>query len=269
MRSTERHGSPDVTDLTEPGEKPVGPPGVLGRTLALLESFDARVSSLSLGELSRRSGLPKSTVHRMVTEMCHERMLEREDDGTYRLGLRLFEIGERVPTYRSLSEAARPIMEDLREATRQRIHLAVLEGVDVVYVEIVGAGLLSIGSRTGGRFPAHATGVGKALLAYSPASVVQARIDAGLPRLTARTITTPGALHRDLRQARTRGFAQDREESHVGVSCVAAPVFGTDSRLRAALSITGRTTSIDPAKLGPAVLTAAHTLGRALRESHL
>ena len=110
---------------------------------------------------------------------------------------------------------------------------------------------------------------GKALLAYSPAAVVQARIDAGLPRLTPRTITTPGALQRDLRQTRTRGFAQDREESHVGVSCVAAPVFGSDTKVRAALSITGRTTSIDPARLGPAVLTAAHTLGRALRDSHL
>lgn len=273
MRPTQRHESSEVSELTpEPptrAQNRPSPPGVLARTLALLESFDARVSSLSLGELSRRSGLPKSTVHRMATEMCRERLLEKEEDGSYRLGLRLFEIGERVPIYRSLSEAARPIMEDLREATRQRIHLAVLEGVDVVYVEIVGASLLSIGSRTGGRLPAHATGVGKALLAYSPASVVQERIDAGLPRLTARTITTPGALHRDLRQTRTRGFAQDREESHVGVSCVAAPVFGTESKLRAALSITGRTTSIDPARLGPAVLTAAHTLGRALRESHL
>ena len=103
-------------------------------------------------------------------------------------------------------------MEDLREATRQRIHLAVLEGVDVVYVEIVGANLLSVGSRTGGRFPAHATGVGKALLAYSPAAVVQARIDAGLPRLTPDDHDA-GALQRDLRQTRTRGFAQDREES--------------------------------------------------------
>ena len=129
--------------------------------------------------------------------MCRERLLERQEDGRYGLGLRLFEIGERVPIYRSLSEVARPVMEDLREATRQRIHLAVLEGVDVVYVEIVGANLLSVGSRTGGRFPAHATGVGKALLAYSPAAVVQARIDAGLPRLT------PGRSRRRARSSAT------------------------------------------------------------------
>lgn len=243
---------------------------MLGRTLALLETFAPGEQSLSLAELSRRSGLPKPTVHRMASEMCKERLLERLDDGSYRLGLRLFEIGERVQTHRTLSTAALPIMEDLREATRQRIHLAVLDGVEVVYVEILGANLLHhIGSRTGGRFPAHATGVGKAILAYSPAAVVQARIEAGLPRLTARTITTPGALTRELQEIRTKGFAQDREESHLGVSCVAAPVFGSDAKVRAALSITGRTTSIDPARLGSAIRIAANTLSRTLRESHI
>ncbi|ADU47619.1 IclR family transcriptional regulator [Intrasporangium calvum] len=262
MRSTDRNGPiPEV---------PATPVGVLGRTLALLESFKNADASLTLAELSRRTGLPKATVHRMTAEMRREHMLEQLDDGSYRLGLRLFEIGERVHSHRSLSQAALPIMEDLREATRQRIHLAVLEGVDVVYVEILGANLLrQIGSRTGGRFPAHATGVGKAILAYSPVAVVRARIDAGLDRVTPRTITTPGALQRELQEIRTKGFAQDREESHVGVSCVAAAAFGSDSKVRAALSITGRTTSIDPARLGPAIRIAANTLSRALRESHL
>ena len=98
--------------------------------------------------------------------------------------------GELVPAHRSLSEAALPVMEDLREATRQRIHLAVLEGVDVVYVEILGSSGVDVTSRTGGRLPAHATGVGKAILAYSSAATVRARIEAGLPRLTPRTIAT-------------------------------------------------------------------------------
>ena len=105
-------------------------------------------------------------------------MLERQGDG-YRLGMWLFERGELVPEHRSLSDAALPLMEDLREVTRQRVHLAVLEGVDVVYVEILGTGGIDVASRTGGRFPAHATGVGKAMLAYSPAATVRARVDAG------------------------------------------------------------------------------------------
>lgn len=261
MRSSERNA---ITDLG-----PTPRVGVLGRTLALLESFGTGDASLSLAELSRRAGLPKPTVHRMLAEMCSERMLERLDDGSYRLGLRLFEIGERVQSHRSLSEAALPIMEDLRQVTKQRIHLAVLDGVEVVYVEILGVNLVNVGSRTGGRFPAHATGVGKAMLAYSPAAVVKARVEAGLPRLTPRTIATPGALQRDLQHIRTKGFAEDREESHLGISCVAAPVFGSDGKVRAALSVTGRTKAINPISLGPAVRTTANTLSRELRQSGL
>jgi DNA-binding IclR family transcriptional regulator len=98
---------------------------------------------------------------------------------------------------------------------------------------------------------------------------VQERIEAGLPRLTPRTIATPGALTRELQDVRTEGTAHDREESHVGISCVAAPVFGSNRRVRAGLSITGRTGSIDPVRYGVAVRTAAFTLSRVLRESGL
>jgi len=241
---------------------------LLSRAAAIVGAFDDRDPVLSLVELSRRTGLPKSTVHRIVGELVTLRVLERHDDG-YRLGMWLFERGELVPGHRSLSEAALPVMEDLREATRQRIHLAVLAGVDVVYVEILGTGGLEVVSRTGGRLPAHATGVGKAMLAYSPAATVQARIEAGLPRLTPRTISTSGGLVRELRKIRSVGMALDLEEAQLGVSCVAAPVFGADRKVAAGLSVTGVTGSVDPGTLGPAVRTAAFTLSRLLRESGL
>jgi len=241
---------------------------LLSRAAAIVGAFDDRDPVVSLVELSRRTGLPKSTVHRIVGELVTLRVLERHDDG-YRLGMWLFERGELVPGHRSLSEAALPVMEDLREATRQRIHLAVLDGVDVVYVEILGTGGLEVVSRTGGRLPAHATGVGKAMLAYSPAATVQARIEAGLPRLTPRTISTSGGLVRELRKIRSVGMALDLEEAQLGVSCVAAPVFGADRKVAAGLSVTGVTGSVDPGTLGPAVRTAAFTLSRLLRESGL
>ncbi len=169
---------------------------VLGRTLLLLESFTAGDHSLSLAELARRTGLPKPTIHRMAADMIEHRLLQRTDDGGYGLGLRLFEIGERVPSYRSLVDAAQPVMHDLREATHQRVHLAVLDGVDVVYVAIIGPAARDMGSRVGGRLPAHATGVGKVMLAYSGRAAVRERVEAGLPRVTPRTITTPGGLDR-------------------------------------------------------------------------
>lgn len=242
---------------------------MLGRTLALLEAFSPAEHALPLAELSRRTGLPKSTVHRMAGDMIEHRLLERSADGGYGLGLRLFEIGERVPSYRSLADAAQPVMHDLHEATHHRIHLAVLDGVDVVYVAIIGPAVRELGSRVGGRLPAHATGVGKVMLAYSGTQTVRDRIEAGLPRLTPRTITTPGGLDHELRKIRTVGMALDLEENALGMSCVAAPVWGADRRIRAALSVTGPTRSIDPSVLGPAVRTAAFTLSRSLRDSGL
>ena len=246
---------------------------LLSRAAALVGAFDEHAPVLTLAELARRTGLPKTTAHRIVAELVALRVMERQESGPsgegYRLGMWLFERGELVPAHRSLSAAALPVMEDLREATRQRVHLAVLEGIDVVYVEILGSSGIDVSSRTGGRLPAHATGVGKVILAYSPASTVRARVDAGLPRLTPRTIATPGGLTQELRKIRTVGMALDLEESHVGVSCVAAPVFGADRKVRAGLSVTGMTGSIDPGTLGPAVRTAAFTLSRVLRESGL
>lgn len=260
-----------MTDETPAGVGAAGPPvSVLGRAAALVRAFDERSPVLGVGELARRTGLPKSTVHRLAGELVAERVLDRgEETGTFRLGMWLFELGELVPAHRTLSDAALPIMEDLREVTRQRIHLAVLEGVDAVYVEILGTARVDVPSRTGGRLPAHAVGVGKVMLAYSPVAVVRARIEAGLPRFTPRTITTPGGLTQELRKIRTVGMALDLEESTPGACCVAAPVFGADRRIRAGLSVTGPTRSVDPGTLGPAVRTAASTLSRVLRESGL
>lgn len=245
--------------------------GVLVRTMAVLDIVAAGSSAVRLADLVRATGLPKSTVHRLCASMIAVRLLEQDPaSGGFRLGFRLFELGELVPTQRTLSDAALPVMEDLRDATRHRVHLAVLDGIDVVYVAILGLGSgVEVQSRPGGRLPAHATGVGKVLLAYSSPDVVQARCEAGLPRLTRHTITTPDALARSLADIRANGTAYDHEESHLGVSCVAAPVFGAKRTIRAALSVTGPTQEIDPNRLGVAVRTAAFTLTRALRESGL
>lgn len=284
MRSTERNaarvGRPAALKGVEsptPARSETGAvtrPGVVDRVAALLAAFDSAGPRLSLAELSRRSRMPKPTVHRMARDLARHRLLEQDPETReYQLGMGLFELGELVPRSRSLAESAGPIMEDLRDATRLRVHLAVLEGTDVVYVRIVGASGANVTSRAGGRLPAHATGVGKAILAYSPPEVVAAVVAVGLPRLAPRTVSTPGALARDLAAIRETGTAYDREESHVGISCVAAPVFGAardargDRKVVAGLSVTGPTSDVDPMRLGIAVRTAAFTLGRQLREN--
>ena len=264
MRPTQRDGAEIAVDRPAgPGTK--GPDSVLGRACLLLDALDADHPSLSISELARRTGLAKSTTHRLAQELVGLGMLEALPEGGVQLGLRLFELGELVPLRRSLRDAALPFMEDLVEATRQRVHLAVLEGVEVVYLQILGAkSPIVLPSRVGGRLPAHATGVGKAMLAYSAPAVVQARIEAGLPRVSARSIANAGVLVRELETIRKDGIAYDREESQIGVSCAAAPVFGPDGAVVAALSVTGRTGQVDVERLAPAVKTAALALSRRL-----
>ncbi len=218
---------------------------------------------MSLAELTRRCGLPRSTTHRMAEDLAELRWLARTDDG-YQLGMLMFELGEIVPMQRNLTEMALPYMEALRTATGASVHLAILDGTEVVYLHVLPSKQSPpMNSRRGGRLPAHATGVGKAMLAFSPPETVQRVLDTGLPRLTPRTLATPGQLRRDLAAVRASGIAYDREESNPGVLCAAAPVFGPKQLPAGALSVSGFSRRVAP-RMGPAVQTAALSLSRDL-----
>lgn len=257
MRATERDGGP------RSAPEPL-PESVLARACLILDAFGPDTTMLGTSELARRCGLPKSTTHRMVRELVTLHLLEQV--GTeVRLGLRLFELGQLVPRQRALKEAALPYLEDLREATGCNVHLAVLEGVEVVYVEILTVrNRPKLPSRVGGRLPAHATGVGKAILAHGPREVVRARIEAGLDRLTPYTVTLPGPLVRELAAIRRTGVSFDRQESALGVVCAAVPVLGEQGRVLGAMSVTGRAERLDVERMAPAVRTAGLALSRRL-----
>jgi IclR family acetate operon transcriptional repressor len=240
------------------------PASVLERAMSLLNSFGPDRTELGISELARRTGLAKSTTHRLAGELVRLGLLEPAGSGV-RLGMHLFELGQLVPRQRTLKDAALPFMEDLREATQNNVHLAVLDGIEVVYVEILRVrDSQPLPSRVGGRMPAHATGVGKAIMAFSEPEVIKARIDAGLIRRSPYTIIMPGALARELRAIADSGVSYDRQESAVGIVCAAAPVFGPDGRVAAAISVTGRAERLDIERMAPAVRTAALALSRAL-----
>ncbi|TDD73331.1 IclR family transcriptional regulator [Actinomadura darangshiensis] len=227
----------------------------LRRAVAVLTAFRADDDGLGAAELARRSGLPRSTAHRIALDLVEAGLLERQGPRV-RLGLRLFEIGQRVPRQRVLRDAAVPAMSDLREATRQTVHLAVLEGGEVVYVEILGSsGGPRMPSQVGGRLPAHVTGVGKAILAFSPPDVVRGVL---------RDVTAPGLFAKELERIRQERVAYDREESGAGIVCAASPVLGPDGLALGALSVSGWSTKMRLAAVAPAVHTAALTLSRAL-----
>jgi IclR family transcriptional regulator, acetate operon repressor len=237
---------------------------VVRRLAAVLDAFRARDVYLGVSEIARRTHLPKSTVSRLVKEMQQAGFLERRAEKVG-LGLQMFEWGERACRRRSVREVALPFMADLRAATRQTIHLAVLDGIEVVYVEILRReDAPRLPSEVGGRLPAHATGVGKALLSASDPTVIEQAIAAGLVAVGPRTIRNADVLRQQLRRAAVNGIAYEHEESAAGVVCVASAVLDAESVPVAAISASGWAGKVDIRRVGPAVHTAALSVSRVL-----
>ena len=234
----------------------------MARTFKILESFTDLDRSITLAELTRRTGLPKSTVHRIASDLAQMGMLER-DGADFRLGIQLFELGQLVPDARRLREVALPFIEDLFEASREIIHLGVLSGRDILYlVKVAGHNQIPLPTRDGGRMPAHATSLGKAILAHSPRSVVMDVLSGGLRPVTPYTIAAPNVLLEQLAEIARTGVAYDNEESVLGTRCVGAAILDKHRRARAAISITGPSSRFDPQKYAAAVKVAASGISR-------
>jgi DNA-binding IclR family transcriptional regulator len=225
-----------------------GANSVLGKARLILEAFQMDDRNLSLSELSRRTGVSKASVHRLAQELLEWGMLERS--GTdYRLGMRAFELGSRVPRFRVLRDAVRPFMENLHFATKEVIHLGVLDGLDVLYLEKLAGGPQSAKpSRIAGRMPLYPTATGKVLLAFSPPSVLEQVLAWPLERLTPSTVALPGVLTDQVRKVARCGHAIEQEEVAIGYCSVAVPLFGTSGLLLGALSITAPTFRADTAR---------------------
>ncbi|SDH55014.1 IclR family transcriptional regulator [Nonomuraea jiangxiensis] len=208
---------------------------VTSKVLSILGAFDAAHPQLSLTDLARRSGLPLSTTHRLVGELERWQALSRAPDGRLRVGLRLWELGQLAPG--RMRELAHPWLQELFGTTGENVHLAVRDGLEVLYVDKVhGRHAVPIVSRTGSRLPMHPTGVGKALLAHEPDWFVKSYLARKLERPTAHTITEPGRLARELAAVRAQGYALTYEEMTLGSCSAAAPIL-VDGRVVAALGV--------------------------------
>ncbi|NUR90191.1 MAG: IclR family transcriptional regulator [Nonomuraea sp.] len=208
---------------------------VTSRVLAILGAFDAEHAQLTLTELAQRTGLALSTVHRLVGELEEGRALGRTADGRIRIGQRVWELGQLAPS--RLHERAHPWLQDLFATTGENVHLAVRDGLEVLYVDkVYGRRAVPIVSRVGSRLPMHPTGVGKALLAFSPDWFVESYLRRSLERPTSHTITEPGRLARELSTIRTQGYALTYEEMTLGSCSLAAPIL-VDGHPAAALGI--------------------------------
>lgn len=239
------------------------PVSVAGKVMAILDAFGQGRAGLTLTEICRHAGLPLATGHRLIRELTDGGFLERRPDGSYRTGLRLWRIAAHTPAASGLRELALPYMEDLYEATRENVQLAVLRDGKALYIErLRGPRSVPIVSRVGAELPLHATGVGKVLLAFGDAAVVDQAVAEGLAARTPRTITDPERLRADVAEIRRRGYAVTREEMTLGSCSVAAPVHDADRQVIAALSLVARNSTADLRRLAPKVLHAAEALSR-------
>jgi DNA-binding IclR family transcriptional regulator len=183
----------------------------------------------------------KSTVHRLAVTLVAEGMLEQNpDSGKYRLGMGLFRLGSLVRRRMTLSNEARPLLRDLREKVNETVHLAVLDGSEIMYVyNLESTQAIRSRSDVGVRKPAYCTAEGQAILAFQPADVVSRVIRDGLTARTPQTITDAAALQKVLDGVRQRGCAVEDEESELGMRCIAAPIRNDGGEVIAAIGIAG------------------------------
>lgn len=236
------------------------------RVAAVLTSFEAGHSALTLSELSRRAGLPIATTHRLVGELARAGLLERDAENRYRIGLRLWEVASTATRAVDLRQAALPYLQELYAQTRENAQLAVMDGTQVIYLErLAGPDSVHIVNRVGGRLPAHATGVGLVLLAHSPIEVQDEVLAGPLARYTRHTVTDPRRLRRILADIRRDGYViSDRQIETISLSA-AAPVRDRSRRVVAAVSvIAAARADRDPRLLVPAVRRTATAISARL-----
>ncbi len=215
------------------------PNSVLGKVALILQAFTIDDDELTLSHLSRRSGVPKASVHRLAQELLELGFLERAG-ASYRLGMRLFEIGARVPRTRALRESLLPFMHALHSATKQTILLTVLQGAEIVFVERVNSyGQAPSRSKLGGHVPLHCSATGKVFMAFGPPELFETVVRGDLTRLTPNSAASPVRLRAQIDRVRADGHAVEYEEVMQGFSSIAVPLYESSGALIAGLSVTG------------------------------
>ncbi|GAA2972095.1 DNA-binding IclR family transcriptional regulator [Microbacterium terrae] len=229
------------------------PVSVLDRILAILEAVRESHGTTTITQVAVITGIPKSTVSRLVGDLVRRRYLSRSAGGVA-IGLRLFELGARASTPRRLSAAALPVLAELFNATGEHLNVAVQEGCDMLSVVSVRGRLRPVPSRAGVRVPSATTALGKAVLAFTEDDLVLRGVIGEFD---------PGTRHsyeKELAGVRAGWVAIDRCETFPGVVGVASPVLSPDRIPVAAISVAGPVTDMDPRRVAPFVRHAALAL---------
>jgi len=239
---------------------------VLERMFTLIDVLASREEAISLKEISEKTGLHPSTTHRILNDLTIGRFVDRPESGSYRLGMRLLELGNLVKARLSVRDAALTPMRNLHKLIQQPVNLSMRQGDEIVYVERAYSERsgMQVVRAIGGRAPLHLTSTGKLFLALDDPQRVRAYATrTGLAGHTRNSITQLPILERELAKARQYGMARDNEELELGVRCMAAGVYDDQGKLVAGLSISAPADRLDEGWL-PKLQATANEISLAL-----
>ncbi|MES2393779.1 MAG: IclR family transcriptional regulator [Acidobacteriota bacterium] len=228
------------------------PVGVIDKVLVILELLDRNPGGLKLKEIAEQSGINKSTAHRFLSHLETRSYLFRDNSGTYMIGPKLTKLGTGVSSHVTLAKMCRGVLENLRAVTGETVNLAVLDGFDVLYVDVLETGhTFRLVSEIGMRRPFYCTSLGKAILANIKDEHTHEELVASIrfDPVTPRTITNLARLKKQLALILKRGFALDDEEAVAGIRCLGAAIFGADGEVVGAISVSGPVVRVTTARL--------------------
>jgi DNA-binding IclR family transcriptional regulator len=223
----------------------------VAKAIEIMNTFTPAEPRLTLAEIARRRGLPKSTAHNLLATLVAYGLVEKLEDDYYALGIGIIPLTQCARVNVELRDRAAPLLRQLADATRESVYLTVLDGLKSLYIyAIESPGRLLARSVVGDRVPLHCTAVGKAMLAaLSDAELEQVVTEVGLTSYTPATITDPQALRNEVQKTRARGYALDTEEHEERTYCIGAPILNDRGRVIAACSISGPDPEIVGSKL--------------------
>jgi DNA-binding IclR family transcriptional regulator len=225
---------------------------VIERLFSLMNVLASREDAISLKEISEKTGLHPSTAHRILNDLTIGRFVDRPEPGSYRLGMRLLELGNMVKARLNVRDAALAPMRDLHKLIQQPVNLSMRQGDEIVYIERAYSERsgMQVVRAIGGRAPLHLTSVGKLFLSVDePMKVRSYATRTGLHGNTKNSITQLPILERELSKVRQYGVARDNEELELGVRCIAAGIYDDQGKLLAGLSISAPADRLDEAWL--------------------
>jgi len=249
-------------------ESKSAPVGVVTKVLHILETLHDAPSGLQLKDVALQTGINKSTAYRFLAHLEHEGYVFRDSSGAYAIGVRLARLASGMSYQTTLRKISRPVLQQLWRATGETVNLAVLDGREVLYLDVMESShTFRLVSQVGLRRPVYCTALGKAMLAFVPEEDQQYFFTGlAFEKFTAHTVKNVAQLRKDFAQIRQRGYAIDNEEAYLGSRCIGAPIFESSGKIAAALSVSGPTTRVTREKV-PVFAAAAKNAAIAISRS--